>query len=261
MRSVESGSAELRERTGRLGDGPGSIDICELDVCSETSVRNCVEALLDKEGRLDVLINNAGIGPMAPIEEAADETIKSIFETNVFGVIRATRAVLPAMRAQNNGLIVNISSVAGRVAVGGMGLYAASKFALEALSEALAQELRPYGIRVAIIEPGFILTPILTKVIDSLEPQTGSAYPHIVERMKALFTMAQQVGGPTNLVSETITSAIMSPDSKLRYMVGDGARMFVEGRQRMTDQEWVDMGRHTDLDGYFKEFGERFPPP
>jgi NAD(P)-dependent dehydrogenase (short-subunit alcohol dehydrogenase family) len=261
MRNVESGGAELRERAGRLADNGGGIEICTMDVCDDRSVRDCVESLLEKEGRIDVLVNNAGIGPMGAIEESGDEVVFNVFDTNVFGVIRASRAVLPAMRRQGSGLIVNISSVAGRIGSGGMGIYSASKFALEGLSESLAQEVRPFGIKVTIIEPGFIQTPILTKVIDSLEPQADSAYPHIVERMRALFTMAQQIGGPTGLVSETISEAIAAPEVDLRYLVGDGARMFVEGRQRMTDHEWVEMGRHTDLESYFQEFGERFPQP
>jgi NAD(P)-dependent dehydrogenase (short-subunit alcohol dehydrogenase family) len=258
MRNVESGGAELRQRASDIA-GTGSLELCTMDVCSEASVIGCVDMVLEKEGRIDVLVNNAGIGPMGPIEETTDERVMSVFDTNVFGVIRAARAVLPAMRRQGSGLIINVSSVAGRIASGGMGIYASSKFALEGLSESLAQELRPFGIRVAVIEPGFILTPILTKVIDSLESQSGSAYPHIVERIRALFTMAQQVGGPSGLVSETISEAINATNGKLRYLVGDGARMFVDGRQRMSDQEWVDMGRHTDIDSYFKEFGERFP--
>ncbi|HSI87535.1 MAG TPA: SDR family oxidoreductase [Pyrinomonadaceae bacterium] len=260
MRNVESGGAELREQAGQLSDSKGSVELCQMDVCDDRSVRNCVESLLEQEGRIDVLVNNAGIGPMGPIEEASDETVTSVFDTNVFGVLRVSRAVLPAMRRQGSGLIINVSSVAGRIGAGGMGIYSASKFALEGLSEALAQEVRPFGIKVAIIEPGFIKTPIQTKVMDSLGPQDDSAYPHIVERMRALFTMAQQVGGPTDLVSQTISEAITSPEVQLRYPVGDGARSFLEGRQRMTDHEWVEMGRHTDLESYFKEFGERFPP-
>ena len=259
MRDTAGGGAELRERAAQLGDNEKNIHICTMDVCDQRSVDECVEKLLAETGRIDVLVNNAGIGPVGPLEEASDESIRNVFETNVFGAIRAARAVLPAMRRQGSGHIVNISSVAGKVAVGGMGLYCASKFALEAISESLAQEVKPFGIKVAIVEPGFILTPILTKIIQNLEPQTDSAYPFIVDRIRYLFTMAQQVGGPTDLVSASISESIGPTGDKLRFPVADGARTFIDGRGRMTDEEWVDMGRHTDLDGYFKEFGERFP--
>ena len=122
MRDVDKGGAELRKRSEELGDPAGEIEICSMDVCNDSSVRECVNGVLDAEGRIDVLVNNAGIGPMGPIEEVSDETVQAVFDTNVFGVIRATRAVLPAMRQQGSGLIVNVSSVAGRVASSGMGI-------------------------------------------------------------------------------------------------------------------------------------------
>jgi NAD(P)-dependent dehydrogenase (short-subunit alcohol dehydrogenase family) len=139
------------------------IQMVELDVNDDASVTNAVEEVRRKAGHIDVLVNNAGIGGGGPLELVPIETAKQIFETNYFGAIRMIHLVLPQMRERQSGAIVNVTSVAGRLASGGFGHYSPSKFALEAASEILAVETRPYGIRVAIIEPGVIATPIFSK--------------------------------------------------------------------------------------------------
>lgn len=235
-----------------------TINVCQADVTDETSVRKCVDEVLLREGRIDVLINNAGLGPLGPVEEMDDAACKAIFETNFFGAMRAARAVLPAMREQKSGVIVNISSVAGRVAAGCMGIYAASKFALEAASESLAQELVPHGVRVAIVEPSFTITPMLDTALDTTSDAASTAYPNAVMRTNALFQHGRQIGDPPQLVAETIEAAILDTEPKLRYPVGDGAKNFVDGRSRMTDEDWVAMGRHATVEEYFQEFAMRF---
>jgi NAD(P)-dependent dehydrogenase (short-subunit alcohol dehydrogenase family) len=136
-----------------------SIEIDELDVTDEASVRACVERTLAQHSRIDVLVNNAGIGRLGPVEEHADDEILEIFDTNVMGYLRCIRAVLPSMRA-NGGTIVNVTSMAAFIAVPFMGVYSASKAAIESFSEALHGELLPFGVRVVTVQPGAYKTPM-----------------------------------------------------------------------------------------------------
>ncbi|HEY5687603.1 MAG TPA: SDR family oxidoreductase, partial [Yeosuana sp.] len=134
------------------------INIYEMDVDSDASVKKCMDGIISKHGKVDVLVNNAGIERHGSVEELSIEDFKSIMETNYFGVLRCTKSLLPIMRKNRNGCIINVASVAGHISNSPLGAYAASKFALEAVSEALAQEVKPFNIRVAIVEPGIINT-------------------------------------------------------------------------------------------------------
>jgi len=159
------------------------VSVVRLDVDSDESVRSAIAETLAKQGRIDVLVNNAGIGGQGPVEEADIGVFRRAMETNFFGVLRCRQAVLPGMRQQRSGHIVNISSIAGRIALAPQAPYAASKWALEGMSEVLAQEVRPFGIRVALIEPGFVATPMVNKAV---RREWSSDYPQ-ARRGLALF--------------------------------------------------------------------------
>jgi len=237
------------------------IEVLSLNVDSESSVKTAVRQVLDREGRLDVLVNNAGIAPFNPIEMASDEEVERVFETNLFGALRTIRAVLPAMRAQRSGTIVNVSSVAGRLGPSCMGVYSASKFALEAASESLAREVFPHGIRVVIIEPGIIVTPILEKALANLPPEADSPYEAAIRRTRKLFSEGQRHGAHPDLVAGVIEQAIADPILRLRYLAGHDAEVLVGGRSRMSDEDWISMEQHATDEAYFAEFSTRFPMP
>jgi len=237
------------------------IEIIPLDVSDEQSVKKAVAQVLEREGRIDVLVNNAGIAQSGPLEEVDDATVRSVFDTNVFGLLRCVRAVLPSMRKQRSGSIINIGSVAGSIASGCSGVYAASKFALEGLSESLAQEVKPFGIHVALIKPGFIVTPIIGKALKALPSPERSAYPIAVKISNSLIQTAASTGGPPEMVAATIEEAMNDRTSRLRYPVGEPARTVLAARAAMSEEEWVDLGRHESFEAYFGEFASHMPPP
>jgi NAD(P)-dependent dehydrogenase (short-subunit alcohol dehydrogenase family) len=258
MRNTDN-AGNLRDTAAEKGL---SLEYLQLDVTNDDSVKAAVSNVLDKEGRIDVLINNAGIGPVAPLEEMDDVACRAVFETNYFGVFRVTRACLPSMRARRRGTIVNVSSVAARVAAECMGAYSATKWALEASSEALAQELVPHGIRVVLIEPGITHTDMADGIASQLTGRPDSAYEMAASHIHAIFSGALQAGSTTpEEVAQTIDDAINDLQPRLRYPVGEGARLFVDGRARMSDEDWIGMGRHETVEEYFQEFGTRFGPP
>ncbi|MEP7367562.1 MAG: SDR family oxidoreductase [Acidobacteriota bacterium] len=227
------------------------ISIVQVDVTIDESVRACVATTLAAAGHIDVLVNNAGIGGGGPVELASLERGHRTFETNYFGAIRMMQAVLPSMRERRGGAIVNVTSLAGRVALAGHGHYAASKWALEAASECLASEVKPFGIRVATIEPGVVLTPIFSK---SPTPLTEyGAYQAPVRRLWALF--GKQLEQPTQPsdVAAAIEHAVETDQPKLRYLVGMDAKAVMAGRAKLTDEEWVAAQGLAGDEEYFAE--------
>ncbi|SAK92157.1 short-chain dehydrogenase/reductase SDR [Caballeronia temeraria] len=144
----------------RLGESPALLTFA-LDVTNEAQAKAAVEAAVDKFGRIDVLVNNAGFGLLAAVEESSDAEVRRIYETNVFGLLNVTRAVLPVMRKQRSGHVINTSSIVGYQAAAGVGVYSSTKFAVEGITEALHAELKPLGIHATMIEPGFFRTDFL----------------------------------------------------------------------------------------------------
>ena len=253
MRTPDASGSGLRQAAE---EAHLDLELIALDVDDSTSVTSAVGGVMERSGRIDVLVNNAGVLKLTSVEEVFLEEAKAVFETNVFGPLRMMQAVLPAMRERGSGTIVNISSVAGRLVSAGHGIYAATKYALEALSEAVAIETRRLGIRVIVIEPGFISTPILDKGI-AIEVGEGPYAPHL-RRMQALYRNARGGAEPPSAVAEVIADALDDPTPRFRYLAGEGAPPVINGRSRMTDEEWIDMGREMTDEEYWAESGRRF---
>jgi len=186
------------------------------------------------------------------------EDAKAVFETNVLGPLRTMQAVLPSMRARRSGAIVNITSISGRLVSGGHGIYSSSKYALEAMSEALAIETRKYGLRVIIIEPGFISTPILDKASKPLD--ADGPYAEVLSRMQAMYTHARAQADPPSVVAEAIAHALDDPEPKLRYVVGAGAEQTVLARDSASDELWIEQGGALTKEALQEWEAKVFPP-
>lgn len=227
------------------------VEPIELDVTDADSVRRGIE----RAGPVDVLVNNAGIAWNSTIEDVDVEEAKVVFETNFWGVIRCTQAVLPQMRERGAGTIVNVSSIAGRIAALAQPIYAASKWALECLSENLAQEVAPFGLRVIVIEPGVTRTAILPKNSDYPQP---TCYEPAYRRMLQFYAKGIAAAVPADVVAETILRAVADPEPRFRYTCAWGGAELSAGRARMSDEDWVALGRAEDDETYYKEFRRHF---
>ena len=236
MRDPERGE-RLRERAEAQGV---PVEVLELDVTDEASVERAVRAVERRHGAIDVLVNNAGIADSGPVETIAIERARAVIETNLWGPVRVARAALPAMRARGAGVIVNVSSAAGRVpAMPYNGFYAASKNALGALSESLAWELAPLGIRVACVEPGFFATEISAKSWAGADPSGPYGADH--RWVEDFFvTNGEANGGDPAVVAEAIVRAAHDPATPLHTLVGDDAAAYVDLAARAGSYEgWV----------------------
>lgn len=222
------------------------VTILAMDVDSDSSVKEAVSRIHKEGGQIDVLVNNAGIERFGAIEELAIEEFRASMETNYFGALRCIQAVIPQMRARKSGCIVNVTSVAGRISNSPAAAYAATKWALEALSEALAQEMKAFNVRVAIVEPGIIATP-MAKRIET--PLRESSYPQ-QRRMAALFVASLKHPVPPSVVGQKILEVIDSGTWQLRHPVGPDAEPLLQWRRSMTDEEWVALNAADDETWY-----------
>jgi len=227
------------------------VKIAAMDVDSDASVAGAIGGLLASGAAIDVLVNNAGVERNGSIEEMPMAAIRAVMETNYFGAVRCIKAVTPHMRERRSGCIVNITSVAGRVSTSPLGVYAASKFALEAVSEALAQEMKAFNVRVAIVEPGIIDTAMA----HGLEaPLPDSLYPQ-QRRMAHYFAAALKQPTDPLVVAEKIREIIESGTWQLRHPVGPGAAPLLEMRKATSDEEYI--GLHGADDDTWYERMER----
>jgi NAD(P)-dependent dehydrogenase (short-subunit alcohol dehydrogenase family) len=220
------------------------VSLAALNVDDDASVESALGKVLAEHGRLDVLVNNAGIGGGGSVEESSAARFREVMETNFFGALRCIKAVVPGMRQRRQGCIVNVTSIAGRMALAPAAAYSASKFALEALSECLAQEMKAFNVRVAVVEPGVIATPIFSKAKPIPD---NSPYPH-ARRQRALF--AKSLTNPTSpyVVGEKIREIVDGDSWQLRYPVGPDAVPFLKWRASKSDEEIVNLGGASDED-------------
>jgi len=219
-----------------------------LDVDNDASVREGVAKVLREAGAIDVLVNNAGIGIAGAIEHVPLDRTRAMFETNFFGAVRMMQSVLPSMRERRSGTIVNVTSIMGHITTGGHGFYAATKFALAAVSETLAIETRRLGIKVAIIEPGVILTPIWGKA-EALMPQNHD-YQQAMARLMRWFNAQLDGGTLPDVVARAIHDAVQEGCVKVRYPVGPDAELIAKTRDRMTSAEWAALLTEEDEAGF-----------
>ena len=232
------------------------VRLAELDVADDDSVRDGFARILDEAGRVDHLVNNAGVGGNAVAEEGSPALYLDVMNVNLCGAVRCQQAVLPQMRQRGAGTIVNITSIAGRLAAIAQSPYVASKFALEGLSEGLVQELAPFGIRVVIVEPGVTKSAIFAKSIDA--PNATGAYDAPYRRMFQFYARGVAEATDPVEVAEVIHHAVTTDEPKLRYAMSWGGQGMIDGREAMSDADWVELGAIEDDGEYYARFQEHF---
>ena len=215
--------------------------VCELDVSKEDTIQSAVQQTLDKFGGLDVLVNNAGYGAGGPLEATPMSKIRRQFEVNVFGLLATTQAVLPIMRAQKSGTIVNISSIGGRVALPMFSLYHGTKWAVEGITESLQYELEPLGIKLRLVEPGAIATDFAGRSLDFNNDESLTEYQETIAAMMGAMGNMMGNAASADRVAKVIDEAIHGEE--LRYLVGEDAEQLMAARKAMSDQEYSVMAK------------------
>ena len=227
-------AARLEPLVASAREGGLAIAPVDLDINSEEAVARVVPDVIARHGGIDALVNNAGFGLWGPVQTLSDAELKAQFETNFFAAVRMTRAALPSMLERRSGIIVNISSVLGRMGTPFNGAYAASKFALEGMSESLKTELQPFGIRVALVEPGLFRTNFPNNAsvaarADAGDPLYGALYGEHIERYRGNHDLFERFGGDPKRVARLVHKVIVSPDPPFRNAIGLDARAGILG--------------------------------
>jgi NAD(P)-dependent dehydrogenase (short-subunit alcohol dehydrogenase family) len=250
MRSLAKGT-KLMEMAGDLDVRPVVIDVAD-----DASVAACAAVVREAVGVLDVLVNNAGVGMNAVTEDIDIAAAQSVMNVNVWGAVRCVQAFVPAMRVRGSGHVVNITSIAGLISAIGQTVYVGSKFAFEGMSESLAQELAPFGLKVSIIEPGVTRTAILPKNEGHPEP---TAYTDAYGRMFEFYATGIMANVGAEVVADTILEALTTEDHRLRWTCAWGGDEIATGRRNMSDEDWVALGAAaTDPAEYRRRFKAAF---
>ncbi len=231
------------------------IHVTAMDVDSDWSVADSIAAIERDHGPIDVLVNNAGVERIGSVEEVPLAEFRQVMETNYFGALRCIQAVIASMRKRRRGCIINVTSVAGRISNPPMAPYNASKWALEALSEALAGEMKTFNVRVAIVEPGIIDTAMARRITVSGGPSEYNQR----ERFTKLFAASLSHPTPPSVVAQKILEVAESGSWQLRHPAGPDAVPLLEWRKQMTDEEWVDLSAGDD-ETFFSHLGRSLAP-
>jgi NAD(P)-dependent dehydrogenase (short-subunit alcohol dehydrogenase family) len=214
----------------------------QLDVTDDASVNKAIQTIISESGRIDVLVNNAGYGLVGAFEDLSMDEIRRQFETNFFGVIRVMQSVLPLMRKQKFGILVNISSGAGRFGYPSGSAYVSTKFALEGLSESIAYELDQFGIKVILVEPGVIKTNFDGGMVVAKKSQDASSpYFNMTQKMDTVFRQLIRNSSPPSLVADVVVQAVKSENPNLRYLAGKDVELWVDQKKKMSDTEFFNM--------------------
>ena len=232
------------------------ITLVEMDVADSASVTKGFAQIYAATDQVDVLVNNAGVGGNAVTEECPIDTYTEVFNINHNGSVRCIQAVLPQMRKRGSGAIVNVSSVVGKITAIAQSPYYVSKWAVEGMSEGLAHEVAPFGIRVAIVEPGITRSSIFSKNIDA--PNQSGAYDAHYRRLFSFYAAGITNATPAEEAAATILEAATTSSPRLRWHCSWGAGELLAARAAMTDEEWVSFGSHVDDEAYYDEFLTRF---
>lgn len=236
--------------TSRMGDHPNLLAV-RLDVTREEEAHQAVAEGIKRFGQIDVIVNNAGFGVLGAVEETSAKETERLFATNVFGVLNVTRAVLPHLRRQRSGHIINISSVGGYQSFIGWGVYCSTKFAVEGISEALHQELAPLGIRVTVVEPGFFRTDFLDEQSLIKTALELSDYDETVSKMRQFAEGANhaQPGDPLKF-AEAMLTLVNAPNPPQRLAMGSDTVAIVGEKNRLVEAElleWKELSISTDF--------------
>lgn len=214
----------------------------QLDVTDEMSVKQAIETIVNESHNIDILINNAGYGLSGALEDLLINEIKLQFETNFFGLIRATQEVLPIMRNQRSGIIVNISSGLGRFGIATSSAYASSKFAVEGLTESMSYELEPFGIKTILVEPGIIKTNFIkAAVLAQKSKDPNSPYFQFMNNMDEGMKRLIENSESPEYVARVVLDAINDSNPKLRYLAGKDVEHIMEIKNKMSDEDFHNM--------------------
>jgi NADP-dependent 3-hydroxy acid dehydrogenase YdfG len=227
--------------------------VLHLDITDEASRENFVNSAIQNEGRIDVLVNNAGYGHFGTMEDSSIEIGKAMFETNLFGLVRMMQLVIPTMREQRVGTVVNMSSIGGKMTTPFSGWYQSTKYAIECVSDATRMEVEQFGINIVIIEPGLIETEFFSLAAPAIQKISGNGiYKKSAKRMLKEMEVTYADASPPSVIAETISKALKANKPKTRYVAGEQAKVTLLAKRLLSDRMFDNMVRNrtmvSDLD-------------